>query len=270
MIFDHRTFTLSTLIFTLAVRTNDVLVVEKNPFSFSCQCPRRASVVIWHPRVIRTRLVSSNHRHTIPLFFAPPAIVWFYLVMSLVRNVSDLSRLSLLSSVVDVVQEPWWNGGMSILRIWSISRSIRSFLLFVRPFFVSSPVFPRRRRVWMRAMWSMPRFFFDMWTSTIVEHIDASFVRGHRILWSISKRFSSTMIPILSLWPIKFKSLVRRETFCVWSSLDRCCWLFLAPRLCQASPGTLPCFSGMRLSSPGVVDAYQTSFLQCVVNNFNR
>jgi len=42
------------------------------------------------------------------------------------------------------------------------------------------------------------------------------------------------------------------------------------PRLCQTSLGALPCFSNMRTSSPTVVDAYQTAFLQCVVHNHNR
>ena len=42
------------------------------------------------------------------------------------------------------------------------------------------------------------------------------------------------------------------------------------PRLCQGSLGALPCFSNMRTSSPTVVDAYQTAFLQCVVQNHNR
>lgn len=42
------------------------------------------------------------------------------------------------------------------------------------------------------------------------------------------------------------------------------------PRLCHASPGLLPCFTAMRTSSPTIVDAYQTAFLQCVVKSFNR
>jgi len=42
------------------------------------------------------------------------------------------------------------------------------------------------------------------------------------------------------------------------------------PRLCQSNPGALPCFTAMRTSSPTVVDAYQTAFLQCVVKNHNR
>jgi len=40
------------------------------------------------------------------------------------------------------------------------------------------------------------------------------------------------------------------------------------PRLCQSSPGTLPCFTSMRTSSPTFIDAYQTAFLQCVVQKF--
>lgn len=43
-----------------------------------------------------------------------------------------------------------------------------------------------------------------------------------------------------------------------------------APRLCQMTLGPLPCFSAMRTSSPTIVDAYHSAFLQCVVNNFNR
>jgi hypothetical protein len=43
-----------------------------------------------------------------------------------------------------------------------------------------------------------------------------------------------------------------------------------APRLCQTSLGSLPCFSNMRTTSPTIVDAYQTAFLQCVVHNHNR
>lgn len=46
--------------------------------------------------------------------------------------------------------------------------------------------------------------------------------------------------------------------------------LFLGPRLCQASLGPLPCFQNTRTSSPTIIDAYQTSFLQCVVQNYNR
>jgi len=42
------------------------------------------------------------------------------------------------------------------------------------------------------------------------------------------------------------------------------------PRLCQSSPGGLPCFTAMRTSSPTVLDAYQTAFLQCVIKNQNR
>jgi len=42
------------------------------------------------------------------------------------------------------------------------------------------------------------------------------------------------------------------------------------PRLCQLSTGALPCFTAMRTSSPTVIDAYQTAFLQCVVKNHNR
>lgn len=41
-------------------------------------------------------------------------------------------------------------------------------------------------------------------------------------------------------------------------------------RLCQMSPAALPCFSSMRTSSPTIVDAFQTTFLQCLVNSFNR
>jgi len=41
-------------------------------------------------------------------------------------------------------------------------------------------------------------------------------------------------------------------------------------RLCHSNPGTLPCFTAMRTSSPTVIDAYQTAFLQCVVKSFNR
>ena len=44
----------------------------------------------------------------------------------------------------------------------------------------------------------------------------------------------------------------------------------LGPRLCQQSIGSLPCFSNMRTSSPTILDAYQTAFLQCVVHNPNR
>jgi len=40
-----------------------------------------------------------------------------------------------------------------------------------------------------------------------------------------------------------------------------------APRLCQVNPGGLPCFATMRTSSPTVIDAYQTAFLQCVVKS---
>jgi len=42
------------------------------------------------------------------------------------------------------------------------------------------------------------------------------------------------------------------------------------PRLCQSGLSALPCFSNMRTSSPTIVDAYQTAFLQCVVHNHNR
>jgi len=42
------------------------------------------------------------------------------------------------------------------------------------------------------------------------------------------------------------------------------------PRLCQPSSGKLPCFSLIRTSSPTTIDAYQTAFLPCVVNNYNR
>jgi len=42
------------------------------------------------------------------------------------------------------------------------------------------------------------------------------------------------------------------------------------PRLCQSNPITLPCFTAMRTSSPTIIDAYQTAFLQCVVRNHNR
>ena len=44
----------------------------------------------------------------------------------------------------------------------------------------------------------------------------------------------------------------------------------LGPRLCQSSPGLLPCFTAMRTSSPTVIDAYQTAFLQCVVKSPSR
>jgi len=42
------------------------------------------------------------------------------------------------------------------------------------------------------------------------------------------------------------------------------------PRLCHGSLGLLPCFSNMRTSSPTVLDAYETAFLQCVVHSHNR
>jgi len=42
------------------------------------------------------------------------------------------------------------------------------------------------------------------------------------------------------------------------------------PRLCQPGPDKLPCFTAMRTSSPTIIDAYQTAFLQCVINNYNR
>jgi hypothetical protein len=42
------------------------------------------------------------------------------------------------------------------------------------------------------------------------------------------------------------------------------------PRLCQASLGALPCFTSMRTTSPTILDAYQTAFLQCVVHTYNR
>lgn len=45
---------------------------------------------------------------------------------------------------------------------------------------------------------------------------------------------------------------------------------FPGARLCHSNPGTLPCFTAMRTSSPTIIDAYQTSFLQCVVKSFNR
>ncbi|CAF1197909.1 unnamed protein product [Adineta ricciae] len=41
-------------------------------------------------------------------------------------------------------------------------------------------------------------------------------------------------------------------------------------RLCQSNPGTLPCFTAMRTSSPTILDAYQTAFLQCVIKAYNR
>jgi len=41
------------------------------------------------------------------------------------------------------------------------------------------------------------------------------------------------------------------------------------PRLCQSSPGGLPCFTAMRTSSPTIIDAYLTAFLQCVVKTPN-
>jgi hypothetical protein len=48
------------------------------------------------------------------------------------------------------------------------------------------------------------------------------------------------------------------------------CFYEIGPRVCQTSFGALPCFQNMRTSSPTVVDAYQTAFLQCVVQNHNR
>jgi len=42
------------------------------------------------------------------------------------------------------------------------------------------------------------------------------------------------------------------------------------PRLCQQSLGSLPCFASMITSSPTIIDAYQTTFLQCVVRTANR
>lgn len=42
------------------------------------------------------------------------------------------------------------------------------------------------------------------------------------------------------------------------------------PRLCQQNLGSLPCFSSMITSSPTIIDAYQTTFLQCVVRTANR
>jgi hypothetical protein len=42
------------------------------------------------------------------------------------------------------------------------------------------------------------------------------------------------------------------------------------PRLCHTSLGSLPCFSNMRTSSPTIIDAYQSAFLQCIVHNHNR
>ncbi|UJR13461.1 hypothetical protein I4U23_000475 [Adineta vaga] len=41
-------------------------------------------------------------------------------------------------------------------------------------------------------------------------------------------------------------------------------------RLCHSNPGTLPCFTAMRTTSPTIIDAYQTAFLQCVVKSYNR
>jgi len=42
------------------------------------------------------------------------------------------------------------------------------------------------------------------------------------------------------------------------------------PRICQASLGTLPCFSNMRTSSPTIIDAYQTAFLPCIIHSYTR
>jgi len=43
------------------------------------------------------------------------------------------------------------------------------------------------------------------------------------------------------------------------------------PRFCQSNPSLLPCFSAMRTaSSPAIIDAYQTAFLQCIVKNYDR
>jgi len=42
------------------------------------------------------------------------------------------------------------------------------------------------------------------------------------------------------------------------------------PRLCHQGVAALPCFSNTRTSSPTIIDAYQTAFLQCVVHNHNR
>jgi len=43
-----------------------------------------------------------------------------------------------------------------------------------------------------------------------------------------------------------------------------------APRLCQTTLGSLPCFLSMRTSSPTIIDAYQSAFLQCLVQNHRR
>jgi len=43
-----------------------------------------------------------------------------------------------------------------------------------------------------------------------------------------------------------------------------------APRLCQPTGNALPCFTAMRTSSPTILDAYHSAFLQCVVKNNQR
>ncbi|CAF3631623.1 unnamed protein product [Rotaria sordida] len=43
-----------------------------------------------------------------------------------------------------------------------------------------------------------------------------------------------------------------------------------APRLCQISLSQLPCFTNMHTTSPTIIDAYQTAFLQCVIHSYNR
>ncbi|CAF0778485.1 unnamed protein product [Rotaria sp. Silwood1] len=43
-----------------------------------------------------------------------------------------------------------------------------------------------------------------------------------------------------------------------------------APRLCQISLNQLPCFTNMYTSSPTVIEAYQTAFLQCAIHTYHR
>jgi len=70
--------------------------------------------------------------------------------------------------------------------------------------------------------------------------------------------------------PIKFNQLVSRKSNEQKKTDENVFDLLLAPRLCQPTGNALPCFTAMRTSSPTILDAYHSAFLQCVVKNNQR
>jgi len=126
------------------------------------------------------------------------------------------------------------------------------------------PIFPAIRPTVLRFMTSLPLALKKLNETDI---LDASVLLRHANVDD-----SGTYRCIIRPWSTDPLANLQEILFNDDSSISSLNYQveITAPRLCQMTLGPLPCFSAMRTSSPTIIDAYHSAFLQCVVNNFNR